>query len=75
MFSQLCAQLRISGCAAGASPTPEGTSTCTIGSGEAGKVSSPRLREPAPLGSAITVLRPAGRKRPSMYPRNACTLP
>ena len=75
MFSQLYAQLRISGCAGGASPTPEGTSTCTIGSGDAGRVASSRLREPAPLGSAITVLRRAGRKRPSMYWRSAWTLP
>lgn len=59
MFSQLCAQLRISGCAAGASLTPEGISTCTIGSGCAGSVSAVRRRAPAPLGSAITVLRSA----------------
>ncbi|MNO00052.1 hypothetical protein D3C81_2198490 [compost metagenome] len=66
MFSQLCAQLRINGCADGASPTPDGTSTCTIGIGLAGRLAAARLREPAPLGNAITVLRSSGAKRPSM---------
>jgi hypothetical protein len=58
-FPSYSAQLRISGCAAGASPKPDGISTCTIGNGAAGNVSAPRRREPAPLGSAITVLRSA----------------
>ncbi|MNV41008.1 hypothetical protein D3C71_1326290 [compost metagenome] len=66
MFSQLYAQLRIKGCAAGASPTPEGISTCTIGIGLAGNEAASRLREPAPFGSAITMLRSSGAKRPLM---------
>ncbi|KAG0743785.1 hypothetical protein G6F24_016198 [Rhizopus arrhizus] len=52
--------------AAGAAPTPEGTRTCTIGRGCAGRLSALRRREPAPLGRAITVLRSDTGKRPSM---------